>query len=87
MTGKIGSRLSVKHRIYSKTLYDSMNSTKPKEEKTIRHLLAWIKQQKDEFKNVSRIEWISNQQMLTDILTKKGVMSDLLLAAVMRGRL
>ena len=86
MTGKIGSRLSVKHRIYSKTLYDSMNS-KPKEEKTIRHLLPWIKQQKDEFKNVSGIEWISNQQMLTDILTKKGVMSDLLLAAVMRGRL
>ena len=57
------------------------------QEKTVRHIVAWIKQQKDEFKNVSRIEWIPNQQMLADILTKKGVKSDLLLAAVMRGRL
>ena len=87
ITGKICSRISVEHRIDSKTLYDSINSTKPIEEKTMRHLLAWIKQQKDEFKNVSRIEWIPNQQMLADILTKKGVKSDLLLAAVMRGRL
>ena len=70
-----------------KTIYDSINSTKPIEEKTMRHLLARIKQQKDEFKNVSRIEWIPNQQMLADILTKKGVKSDLLIAAVMRGRL
>ena len=39
MTGKICSRISVEHIIDSKTLYDSINSTKPIEEKTMRHLL------------------------------------------------
>ena len=87
MTGKIASKLSVEHRIDSKTLYDSIISTKPIEEKTTRHLLAWIKQQKDELKNVSRIDWISNNHMLADILTKKGVNADLLLAAVTRGKI
>jgi hypothetical protein len=87
MTGKIDCKISVEHRIDSKTLYDSIISTKPIEEKTTRHLLAWIKQQKEELKNVSRIDWISNNQMLADILTKKGVRADLLLAAVTRGKI
>ena len=87
MTGQISSKLSVEHRIDSKTLYDSIISTKPIEEKTTRHLLAWIKQQKDELTNVSRIDWISNNHMLADILTKKGVKADLLLAAVTRGKI
>ena len=87
MTGQIASKLSVEHRIDSKTLYDSIISNKPIEEKTTRHLLAWIKQQKDELRNVSRIDWISNNHMLADILTKKGVKADLLLAAVTRGKI
>ena len=75
------------HRIDSKTLHDSIISTKPIEEKTTRHLLAWIKEQKDELKTISEIEWIPNTLMLADILTKKGVKSDALLSAVMRGHL
>ena len=87
MTGKTGSHIPVEHRIDSKTLRDSIFSTKPIGEKTTRHLLAWIKQQKEEFKNISKIDWIPNQQMLADNLTKKGVKADLLLSALRRGRL
>ena len=86
MTGKICSKIPVEHKIDSKTLHDSIISTKPIEEKTMRHLLAWIKQQKDELGNVSKIDWVPSHQMLADILTKKGVKADLLLAAVMRGK-
>ena len=53
MTGKSGSHIPVEHRIDSKTLHDSIISTKPIEEKTMRHLISWIKQQKDEYKNIS----------------------------------
>ena len=79
--------IPVEHIIDSKTLRDSVFSTKPIEEKTTRHLLAWIKQQKEEFKNISKIDWIPNQQMLADNLTKKGVKADLLLSALRRQRL
>ena len=72
MTGKSDGHIPVEHKIYSKTHYDSNILTKPVKEKTIRHILSWIKQQIENFKNVSRIEWISNQLMLADILTKKG---------------
>ena len=87
MTGKTGNTVPVIHKIDSKTLYDSIISTKPIEEKTTRHLLAWIKQQKDELQNISKIEWIPNTLMLADILTKKGVKADSLLSVVTRGRL
>ena len=87
MTGKPGSNIPIEHKIDSKTLHDSIQSTKPIEEKTLRHLLAWIKEQKDELKNVSEINWIPNQLMLADILTKKGVKANPLLSAVTRGRL
>jgi hypothetical protein len=87
MTGRPGHNIPVEHRIDSKTLHDSIISTKPVEEKTMRHLLAWIKQQKDEFKTISQIKWIPNHLMLADILTKKGVKADQLLSVVTRGRL
>ena len=87
MTGRPGNILPVIHRIDSKTLHDSIISTNPIEEKTTRHLLAWIKEQKDELKTISEIEWIPNTLMLADILTTKGVESDALLSAVMRGHL
>ena len=87
MTGKPGKHIPVEHRIDSKTLLDSIVSTKPIEEKSTRHLLAWIKQQKDEYHYISKINWIPNQQMLADVLTKKGVKADPLLSAVELGRL
>ena len=87
MTGKVGGHIPIEHRIDSKTLHDSISSTKPIEEKTIRHLLAWIKQQKYDFQNIKTIDWIPNQLMLADILTKKGVRADPLLSAVQQGRI
>ena len=77
----------MEHKVESKTLYNSNISTKPVEEKTMRHLLAWIKEQKEEEKTVSSIDWIPNQLMLADILTKKGVKSDSLLSVVTRGEI
>ena len=85
MTGKKG-HIPIEHKIDSKTLHDSVLSTKPIEEKTMRHLLAWMKQQLEE-KYVRQIDWIPNKLMLADILTKKGVKSDPLIRAVTRGRI
>ena len=85
MTGKAG-HIPVEHKIDSKTLLDSVVSTKPIEEKTMRHVLAWMKQQLEENK-VKKVDWIPNQLMLADILTKKGVKSDPLLRAVTRGKI
>ena len=76
MNGRPGNTLPLIHKIDSKTLHDSIISTKPIEEKATRHLLAWIKQQKDELKYISSIEWIPTTLMSADILTKKGVKSD-----------
>ena len=53
----------------------------------MRHVLACIKQKKDEFMTVFKISWIPNQLMLADVLTKNGVKTDPLLAAVTKGRL
>ena len=85
MTGKAG-HIPVEHKIDSKTLLDSVLSTKPIEEKTMRHLIAWMKQQLED-KTVRNIDWIPNQLMLADILTKKGVKADPLLRAVTRGKI
>ena len=49
--------------------------------------MAWIKQQKDELKYISSIEWIQNTLILADIFTKKGVKSDSFLAVVQGGQL
>ena len=46
-TGKPNSgQIPVELNIDSKTLLDSIHSTKQVDEKTIRHLVSWIKQQK-----------------------------------------
>ena len=88
MTGRPGNIIPVIHGIDSKNLHDSIISTKPIEEKTARHLQAWIKQQKNKLQNIKKkIEWIPNTLMLADILTKKGVKADSLLSVGMRGRL
>ena len=58
MTGKSGGQIPVEHKVDSKTLHDSIISTQPIEEKTMRHLLAWIKQEEE--KTISSIDWIPN---------------------------
>jgi hypothetical protein len=80
-------QISVEVNIDSKTLYDSLNSTKQIDEKTIRHLIAWIKQQKDEEKTVERIIWVSTDNQIADIFTKKGVKTDAILRVVTKGNL
>ena len=71
--------------IDSKTLIDSLNSTKQADEKTIRHLIAWIKQQKDEEKTIQSINWVSSADQLADVFTKKNVKTDPILKVVMGG--
>ena len=73
-------------KIDSKTLFDSINSSKQVEEKTIRHIIAWIKQQLQS-KTISTINWVSSCNMLADILTKKNVNSDILFSVVTNGQL
>ena len=85
MTGNLG-QIPVEHKIDSKTLHDSVISTKPVEEKTMRHVLGWMKQQMEE-KNVRKVDWIPNKLMLADIFTKKGVKSDPILKAVTTGKI
>ena len=46
--------LPVEMKTDSKTLYDSIQSSKQVEEKTIRHIIAWIKQQL-ETKSINKI--------------------------------
>ena len=53
----------------SKTLLDSLNSSRQVEEKTVRHLIAWIKQQKDEDKTVEKINWVSSAEQIADVFT------------------
>ena len=53
-------------------MYDSLKSTKQVEEKTIRHLVAWQKQQ-IENKLIEKINWVSSTDMVADIFTKKDV--------------
>ena len=80
-------QISVEVNIVSNTLYDSLNSTKQIDEKTIRHLIAWIKQQKDEEKTVERINWVSADNQIADVFTKKGVKTDAILRVVTKGNL
>ena len=66
-------QIPVEVNIDSKTLFDSLNSTKQVDEKTCRHLIAWIKQQKDEEKTIQSINWVSAENQLADVFTKKHV--------------
>jgi hypothetical protein len=50
--------------------------------KTIRHLIAWIKQQKDEEKTIKSINWASASNQIADIFTKKSVKTDAILRVV-----
>ena len=80
-------QIPVEVNIDSKTLYDSLNSTKQIDEKTIRHLIAWIKQQKDEEKTIKSINWVSASNQIADVFTKKSVKTDAILRVVTEGNL
>ena len=63
---------------------DSINSTKQVEEKSIRKIVAWIKQQKEE-KVVKDITWVNSDLMIADVFTKKNVKTDIILAVTTIG--
>ena len=85
-TGKVdpSKHIPVEMKIDSKTLYDSIHSSKQVEEKTIRHIIAWMKQQLEE-KTVNDISWVSSSNMLADIFTKRNVNSDSLVEVMTKG--
>ena len=86
MSGKRGGQLPVEMKIDSQTLKDSIQSSKQVKEKTIRHLIAWIKQKLEE-KTVNSINWVPNPEMVADVLTKKNVKTTQVLQIVTTGRL
>ena len=71
----------------SKTLYDSLTSSKQVEEKTIRHLIAWMKQQIEEEKSVDRVNWVCSDEQIADVFTKKSVKTSAILSVVKSGNL
>ena len=81
------SQIPVDVSIDSKTLFDSLNSTRQIDEKTVRHLIAWNKQQRGEEKTVQKIKWISAAYQLADCFTKKNVKTDDILRVFTRGNL
>ena len=84
MTGKAGGQIPVQMKIDSKTLYDSLKSTKQVEEKTIRHLIAWQKQQ-IEAKTIEKVDWVCSEEQIADVFTKKGVKSYSIIKTVTNG--
>ena len=72
--------------IDSQTLADSVYSTKPIEEKTTRHLIAWVKQMLEE-KKIEIFFKISSKENLADVFTKKGVDSVSILETIREGRI
>ena len=79
-------QIPVSVRIDSKTLLDSIYSTKQVDEKTIRHLVAWIKQQL-ETKAVESIKWVCSNEQLADVFTKKNANTESILSVVTEGTL
>jgi hypothetical protein len=73
-------------KIDSKTLLDSLNSSKQIDEKTIRHLIAWMKQQVEQ-KTISRIDWVCSSEQHADVFTKKNAKTDSILNIVSGGNL
>ena len=79
-------QISVEMKIDSKTLHDSLNSSRQVDEKTIRHLVSWIKQQKED-KTVQSIDWVCTEEQLADVFTKKNARTDIILSVVTEGNL
>ena len=53
----------------------------------MRHLIAWIKQQKDEEKTIENIKWVSSAEQVADVFTKKNAKTDVILTVVTEGNL
>ena len=86
-SGKVSeAQIPVEVAIDSKTLLDSISSTKQVDEKTIRHLVSWIKEQVAENK-VQKIDWICSEEMLADVFTKANVKTDPILNVIRNGSL
>ena len=86
-SGNVGEdQITVEVKIDSKTLLDSLNSSKQIDEKTIRHLIAWIKQQMEN-KTIAKIDWVCSREQVADVFTKKNVKTDDILAIVSQGKL
>ena len=81
------NQIPIEINIDSKTLLDSLNSSRQVEEKTVRHLIAWIKQQKDEDKTVEKINWVSSAEQIADVFTKKNAKTEVILTVVTEGNL
>ena len=56
----------------SKTLHDALVSTRQIEERALVHLIYGLKD-KLEYREISRIAWVSTKRQLADGLTKTGV--------------
>ena len=79
-------QIEVEAKIDSKTLLDSLNSSKQVDEKSIRHLVAWIKQQM-ELNTVGNIDWVCSNEQVADVFTKKNVNTDHIISVVSQGKL
>ena len=71
----------------SKTLHDSLTSSKQVEEKTIRHLIAWMKQQLEEEKSIDKVNWVSSDEQIADVFMKNNVKTSDILKVVSTGKL
>ena len=70
----------------SKPLFESLNSTKQVDRKTVRHVICMMKDSVARGE-VEKINWISTKFQLADILTKESVNSDELMKVLEHGRL
>ena len=86
-TGKVSEQqVEVEAYTDSKTLLDSIYSTKQVDEKTVRHLVAWIKEQIEE-KKVKNVNWVCSEEMIADVFTKANVKAGLILEVIRSGKL
>ena len=84
--GKNAGQIDICLRTDSKTLTDTLQSTKQVQEKTIRHIVAWIKQQIDE-KKVNSVDWVCSEDQLADVLTTRGVKTEPILSILKAGKI
>ena len=74
----MSSQISIEMTIDSKVLVDCINLTKQVEEKSIRQIVAWIKQQKE--------EKVGNSDLrIADDFTKKNIKTDIIQAVTTIG--
>ena len=67
-------------RTDSKSLIESLQSSKQIEDKLLRPTIKWLKQMLDA-KMVESIKWVDTKQCLADVLTKSG--NDRLMSTLM----